>query len=95
MRSLDELLDRDIPGKPSKPALSDLAIGVAVRSTETTDLIGKTRSVVEGLSWSEGVSEGFDIGELRVCNLGSRGPDCIPVELHNECSCERDPENER
>lgn len=38
----------DIPGKPSPP-VSNFAVGVADGSTDTTDLIGKMRSVVDEL----------------------------------------------
>lgn len=65
LRSLAALLGRDIPGKSSAPVVSNFAVGVAVWSTDTTDLIGKTRSVAEGLKGRE--------GELMFCVLCFHG----------------------
>lgn len=41
-----DLLGKAMPGKPSSPC-SDLGTGVWVGSTDTTDLIGNTRSSLE------------------------------------------------
>ena len=45
VRSLFALLGNDNPGKASPPVVSILFLGVGLGSTETTDLIGYTRSV--------------------------------------------------
>lgn len=45
VRSLFALLGNDSPGKKSPPVVSILFLGVGLGSTETTDLIGYTRSV--------------------------------------------------
>lgn len=56
-----------MPGNPSDPIVSALARGVGVGSTETTDLIGNTRSVAEGLIAPNGDSDLEDAGELSIC----------------------------
>ena len=63
------LLGKDMPGNPSPPLVSILGgLGVGVGSTDTTDLIGKTRSVADGLIWPKGdAEEDDDMGELALC----------------------------
>lgn len=79
--SLVVLLGTDMPGNPSPTFVSILGLGVDVGSTDTTDLIGKTRSVADGLIAPNGDSEEEDggIGELvpclsSSCGLGLHGP---------------------
>ena len=57
------LLGRAIPGKHSSPC-SDLGTGVCIGSTDTTDLIGKTRSSADG--FMKGESDRDEKGELPV-----------------------------
>ena len=64
LRSLVSLLGRDVPGKSSPPAEFTLGFGVVVGSTDTTDRIGNTRSMAEGLIALNGDS-GPDNGELK------------------------------
>lgn len=72
-----------MPGKPSPLVVSILCLGVGVGSTDTTDLIGKTRSEAEGLIAPKGDSEEGDvIGEAvpRIsvpCKLGLQGTRCV------------------
>lgn len=66
--SLVVLLGKDKPGNPSPPVVSTLGLGVDPGSTDTTDRIGKTRSVADGLIAPNGDSDkdnGF--GELVPC----------------------------
>ena len=76
-----------MPGNPSPPLVSILGLGVDVGSTDTTDLIGKTRSVADGLIWPKGdAEEDDDIGELAPypsspCGLGLQCLRCVS-ELH-------------
>ena len=55
--SLVVLLGKDKPGNPSPPVVSILGLGVDVGSTDTADLIGKIRSVTNGLMAPNGDSE--------------------------------------
>lgn len=87
-------LATSIPGNPSS-LFSALGAGVCVGSTETTDLIGNTRSVAEGLT--KGDSEGVAKGEppvgtpadmLRLAPGGIGWPlDChkVSVDACGEC----------
>lgn len=98
--SLVVLLGRDMPGKPSPPVVSILGFGVGVGSTDTTDLMGKTRSVADGLIAPKGDSEEGDvIGELVPCvsfpcRLGLHGGRCV-LESLSLWSWERESERER
>ena len=97
--SLVVLLGKDMPGNPSPPLVSILDLGVGIGSTDTTDLIGKTRSVAEGLIVPNGDSEDAGIGELVPCPPLSRGLDlpgtrCV-LEPHRFRSWERESEEER
>ena len=89
-----------MPGNPSPPVVSILGLGVGVGSTDTTDLIGKTRSVADGLIWPKGdAEEDDDIGELAPClsspcGLGLQGLRCVS-EPHNFWSRERGSEKDR
>ncbi len=81
--SLVVLLGKDMPGNPSPLVTSVLSLGVGVGSTDTTDLIGKTRSVADGLIAPNGDSEeGAGIGDLVswlsfLCSLGLHGMRCV------------------
>ena len=72
-----------MPGNPSPPVVSILGLGVDVGSTDTTDRIGKTRSVADGLIALNGDSDKDDgIGELVPClsfscGLGLPDPRCV------------------
>ena len=55
-------LDEPTLGNPYPPD-SDRTCGVGLLSTDTTDLIGKTRSVAPGLNWGKGESESCREGE--------------------------------
>ena len=100
LRSLVVLLGKDMPGKPSPPVVSVFGLGVVVGSTDTTDLIGKTRSVADGLIAPKGDSEEGDvIGELVLCiscpcRLGFHGMRC-DSEPHRFWSWERVSEKDR
>ena len=61
-----------IPGNPSDVPDSPLAMGVGVGSTETTDLMGKTRSVAEGLIGPKGESDLEDGEERSTCCASDR-----------------------
>lgn len=92
------LLGRDMPGKPSPLVVSILCLGVGVGSTDTTDLIGKTRSVADGLIAPNGESE-VVVGELVLCisypsRFGFHGVRCDPEALRF-WSCERVSERDR
>ena len=96
-RSLVVLLGKDIPGKPSPLVVSILGLGVGVGSTDTTDLIGKTRSVAVGLIAPNGESE-VVAGELVLCasypSFGFHGVRCDPEALRF-WSCEHVSERDR
>ena len=67
-----------MPGKPSAGVVSALARGVGLGSTETTDLIGKTRSVAEGLIAPNGESDleedtGDEVSACVSCKDGRHG----------------------
>lgn len=68
------LLGSTIPEKPSPLYLSGLLRGVGAGSTDTTDLIGKTRSVADGLNWSKGESE---LGDMED---STPGVPCLDLE---------------
>ena len=98
MGPLVALLGKDMPGKLSPAVISSLGLGVGVGSTDTTDLIGKTRSVADGLIALKGDSEDV-IGEPGPCEslhckLGLHGTRSIVSEPHNFWSwgCESDKE---
>ena len=61
-----------IPGK--NPPLSSLGAGVASGSIETTDRIGKTRSVAPGLNTERCPSEKED-------TVGDGGPSLLPEKM--------------
>ena len=88
------LLGKDTPGKPSPHVVSIFGLGEGVGSTDTTDFMGKTRSVADGLIAPKGDSEGGDvIGELvpcfsYPCKLGLHGMRCVS-DLRNIWSWER------
>ena len=65
--SVPVLADAVMPGKPSPLSVSYFGPGVGVGSTETTLLIGNTRSVADGLNWLYGESETGDVGEAAGC----------------------------
>lgn len=93
------LLGKDMSGNPSPAAVSILGLGVVVGSTDTTDLMGKTRSEADGLITPKGDSEGDVTGELVPCvlfpcKLGLPGMRRLSEPL-NFWSGERDPEKER
>lgn len=98
--SLVVLLGKDMPGKPSPLVVSILCLGVGVGSTDTTDLMGKTRSEADGLIAPNGDSEEGDvIGEFVpcisfLCKLGLHGTRWVS-EPHSAWSSERAPEKER
>lgn len=100
LRSLVVLLGKDMPGNPFPPVVSILGLDVGVGSTDTTDLMGKTRSVANGLIAPKGNSEEGDaIGELMLCisvpcRLGLHNTPCVS-EPHNFGSWERESETER
>ena len=97
MRSLVALFGNDSPGKPSPPVVSILFLGVGLGSTETTDLIGYTRSVTWGLIWPKGELLGPDNGELRPflsSKLDLADVSC-GLESQDCWACGRGSENER
>ena len=66
-------LETAIPGKWSPLMVSARLNGVGLGSTDTTDRIGKTRSLVVGLDGPNGESEEFDGGEVRPCRPWNAG----------------------
>lgn len=64
------LVGGTMPGNSSAPIASALIRGVGLGSTETTDRIGKTRSVAEGLIAPNGESA-LEEGEGPSTNCGS------------------------
>lgn len=99
--SLVVLLGKDKPGNPSPPVVSILGLGVDAGSTDTTDRIGKTRSVADGLIAPNGDSDddnGF--GELVpclsfcCCGLDLDDPRCVS-KPHSFESWGRESEKER
>ena len=97
--SLVALLGKDMPGNPSPAVVSNLGLGVGVGSTDTTDLIGKTRSVADGLIALKGDSEDI-VGEPGpcesfLCRLGLHGTRSIVSEPHSLGSWECESEKER
>lgn len=93
-RSLAALLGRDIPGKLLPPLVSNLAVGVAAESTETTDLIGKTRSVAEGLNGPYEESTESEVSELVSCMLGKHSVEGCSLAPRNARSLDFDSEFE-
>lgn len=96
--SLVVLLGKDMPGNPSPLVVSILGLGVGVGSTETTDLIGKTRSVADGLIAPNGDSEEDGTGELVPylscsCRFDLHGMRCVS-EARQFWSWERESEKE-
>ncbi len=81
-RLLVALLSSEILGKLSPPVVSLFAVDVIPGSIETTDLIGKTRSVAEGLKGPEGESKESDMGEPMPCMLGFHGVERGSWEPH-------------
>ena len=85
--SLVGLLGKALPRNPSPAVVSSLGLGVGVGSTDTTDLIGKTRSVADGLMALKGESEDV-IGEPGpcksfFCRLGLDGTRSLVSEPHS------------
>ena len=97
--SLVALLGNDMSGNPSPAVESSLGLGVGVGSTDTTDLIGKTRSVADGLMALKGDSEDV-IGERApceslLCTLGLHGTRSVVSEPHSLWSWGCESEKER
>lgn len=99
--SLVVLLGNDKPGNPSSPVVSILGLGVDVGSTDTTDRIGKTRSVADGLIAPNGdPDKDNDFGEpvpclsFCRCGLGLDDPRCVS-KADNFGSWGRESEKER
>ena len=99
--SLVVLLGKDKPGNPSPPVVSILGLGVDAGSTDTTDRIGKTRSVADGLIAPNGDSdEDNGFGELVpclsfcCCGLDLDDPRCVS-KPHSFGSWGREWEKER
>jgi len=90
LESLAALFGKDIPGKLSLSFLSVLAVGVAAWSTDTTELMGKTRSVAEGLRGPEGESTRLEMGELKSCIFDFHGVECGSLEPHEVRSRDSD-----
>ena len=88
--SLVALPGKDMPGNPSPAVVSSLGLGVGVGSTDTTDLIGKTRSVADGLIALKGDSEDVvgepGLCESLLCRPGFHGTRSINSEPHSLCS---------
>ena len=80
------LLDTDMPGKLSLSVLSSLATGVALGSTETTDLMGKTRSVVDEFNRSKGELDELLVGvHWVVCARASRLSGELDSDMEPPC----------
>lgn len=82
LESLAALFGKDNPGKLSVSLLSVLAVGVAAGSTDTTELMGKTRSVAKGLRGPEGESTRSEMGELKSCIFGFHVVERSSLEPH-------------